>query len=1000
MNSFLRTLSHTVLAAILLSPCVHAFTAEQWLALPANPAVLTLQREGIAKRSPNSTSTLTTASISPLASGTGVRLRGTITPTVTGSYSLAISGSNNSTLWLSSSSSRFQKQRIAWHYEPTTSQQWTKFTSQQSAAITLTAGTSYYIEAQAMSNSASGQLSLGWKTPGSASITLIPATVIAPLAADPNDLNNNNLPDDWETLTGLVNVTTFTGRSEYGDPDADGITNNDEYLLGSSPLTLEFRPNGITRDTWSEIQGQSTAHLTAARSRFLSHPTTTAHVPNIDETSPNKIEGKNYGARYRGFLIAPTTGSYRLWIAGDDDAELWFADGSVLDPSSATSLPNRFGKQLLAHAHDTFSKSYRDFDLAPTQRSRSVQLTAGQAYYIEVLHKNESIATNHITVAWEIPGQAREIIPTSAFQGDVPLATDADADSLPDSWEIAKGLSITDNGFTDAKQGQYGDFDADGLNNLLEFQLGTNPKSADTDGDTLSDSAELNYYRTNPLIANVIATTLHSTLPLSSPVATSFPWKTNANGSISSYERRGWLDWTITIAPGQAGIYEIRLLGDASGLTIDIPLSFYLNGNLIDRQKMICKSNQVTTVKQITPFLTTGTHTLRIQSHNNRADVALRFNSLTLYRLGGTDANSNNIADWAEAQFQAQNRLITLPTSSLTSPAYIEGVTNNLSALSLSYNLPGNAATPLPPELSIDDGFFANIPLSPTQDTQLNYSFLNGAQPQTQPITWTATNILAQSSIKIRQGDSLRITAHDPSATPSGTFTLTSSTLTLSTEAQNTQSSASPVILTFDQPGTHTITAVWTPVDGAPQTATLTLTVHSANFGPTFVLETYNRRTWNITTVSGVDIEADATLYWRETTASPSAPTRSFLANSFYAGETRVIARIPSTRQIIAVGKISSFSLARAGESADAQTVLLRPDGSKVIRFTIVGENLPANIEIRLRLNYQGSTFPDGSRDLVLRRSDFSSNGIADILVETSSNPPQLCHSMTAFLVD
>jgi hypothetical protein len=61
---------------------------------------------------------------------------------------------------------------------------------------------------------------------------------------------------------------------------------------------------------------------------------------------------------------------------------------------------------------------------------------------------------------------------------------------------------------------------------------------------------------------------------------------------------------------------------------------------------------------------------------------------------------------------------------------------------------------------------------------------------------------------------------------------------------------------------------------------------------------------------------------------------------------------------------------------------------------------LPANIEIRLRLNYQGSTFPDGSRDLVLHASDFSSNGIADILVETSSNPPQLCHSMTAFLVD
>jgi hypothetical protein len=29
---------------------LHALTAEQWLGLPTNPSVLTLQREGIAKR--------------------------------------------------------------------------------------------------------------------------------------------------------------------------------------------------------------------------------------------------------------------------------------------------------------------------------------------------------------------------------------------------------------------------------------------------------------------------------------------------------------------------------------------------------------------------------------------------------------------------------------------------------------------------------------------------------------------------------------------------------------------------------------------------------------------------------------------------------------------------------------------------------------------------------------------------------------------------------------
>ena len=131
MKTIISSLVNASIAAVLLVPSVHAFTAEQWLGLPASPSVISLQRAGIAKRAPNTSATLTTANVSPLASGTGLRVRGTITPTVTGTYTLAISGSNNAVLWLSSSSSRFQKQRIAWHYEPTTSQQWTKFTSQQ-----------------------------------------------------------------------------------------------------------------------------------------------------------------------------------------------------------------------------------------------------------------------------------------------------------------------------------------------------------------------------------------------------------------------------------------------------------------------------------------------------------------------------------------------------------------------------------------------------------------------------------------------------------------------------------------------------------------------------------------------------------------------------------------------------------------------------------------------------------------------------------------------------
>lgn len=43
------------------------------------------------------------------------------------------------------------------------------------------------------------------------------------------------------------------------------------------------------------------------------------------------------------------------------------------------------------------------------------------------------------------------------------------------------------------------DSDEDGLSNRLEKSLGTNPKNADSDGDSLSDGQEYNTYKTNPL---------------------------------------------------------------------------------------------------------------------------------------------------------------------------------------------------------------------------------------------------------------------------------------------------------------------------------------------------------------------------------------------------------------------------------------------------------------------------------------------------------------------
>ncbi len=76
---------------------------------------------------------------------------------------------------------------------------------------------------------------------------------------------------------------------------------------------------------------------------------------------------------------------------------------------------------------------------------------------------------------------------------------DSDQDRLGDDWErLHFGNLDETNGWVSRANS---DDDADGLNNALEYQLGTNPKSKDSDGDGLDDATESSKTGTNPLDA-------------------------------------------------------------------------------------------------------------------------------------------------------------------------------------------------------------------------------------------------------------------------------------------------------------------------------------------------------------------------------------------------------------------------------------------------------------------------------------------------------------------
>ena len=83
----------------------------------------------------------------------------------------------------------------------------------------------------------------------------------------------------------------------------------------------------------------------------------------------------------------------------------------------------------------------------------------------------------------------------SSIQVSVNTPASTVGDGIPDDWKIAHGFDPND----PSVAGQ--DPDGDGLTNLQEFQLGTDPRNPDTDGDGVSDGEEVKR-GTNPLNAD------------------------------------------------------------------------------------------------------------------------------------------------------------------------------------------------------------------------------------------------------------------------------------------------------------------------------------------------------------------------------------------------------------------------------------------------------------------------------------------------------------------
>jgi uncharacterized repeat protein (TIGR02543 family) len=213
---------------------------------------------------------------------------------------------------------------------------------------------------------------------------------------------------------GGTSVTlTATAASGYNfvgwTGDLSGSTNPVTIIMNSNKnIVANFVAQGtggsgtILREYWNNITGTAISSLTS-NTNYPNNPTGSSQLTSLEGPVNN---ADNYGSRIRGYIHPPISGAYTFWVAGDDYTNLYLSTND--NPANATRI-----------AYVEGWTNSREWGKYASQKSASVNLTAGQKYYIEVLQK-EATGGDNVAVAWQGPTISQVVIDGAYLSPYVP----------------------------------------------------------------------------------------------------------------------------------------------------------------------------------------------------------------------------------------------------------------------------------------------------------------------------------------------------------------------------------------------------------------------------------------------------------------------------------------------------------------------------------------------------------------------------------------------------
>ena len=734
---------------------------------------------------------------------------------------------------------------------------------------------------------------------------------------------------------------------DYEDPDNDGFSNYQEYLLGSNPTvapdanvkaTLQNVTPGLLakyyQGTWTKIPAFST--LTPVSSATVTTPTFASTTGTILTSGLSD----NMGAVFTGYLDVPYAGCYRFYLASDEGSRLYIDNILLIDNDNIHAI-----------------REYNS-DIRMSAGIHSIRLE----YF-------EGTGPAVLKLEWAGPGFSRKNLDsqnlwyttdTSAVLNEtVAWNQDADHDGLSNAEEVAAGTDYTK-----------ADTDGDGLSDYEEVMIyHTNPNVADSDNDGRSDYEEVKVTFTNPLSADAV-NTCTDVLVINGSAGTPVlgDWQ-NSGTSIYAASRNGTLEYSLNVPA--AGVYRLEIEGTRhNNITgqVSFLLDLYIDDSSCGAQTLVASYGVNGKIWFYLPKLQPGIHSAKIKWTNVVSNVFLRINNIRLQSLGGPDADNNGIPDWIDSRNE-NLAMVTAPASSKISPLCIEGENaSNIEQISVSGFYTAPEEEPVAPTIchSIENAWYSDVALTPNAPSNLTISFQNNAFSVNKTVAWSPTNILADGNATIRLNDSLLLTAI-PEGAAGGT-------VSMSIEGQTYETASdTPVAHKFETTGSFTIPATFTPEgEGTPVSGQIVVNVVSASFSGSPVCYLNEYRAWDNPYIADeAVITSDREMNLFESDLNPGRRLELKITQNKPA---RVIARLGEDGPIMANAKISALDV--EATTSYLSVVETYSDGSVMVQSQLNLSEVPDNLRVYLKICVSGITFDDGTIERWVTAADFDEYGV------------------------